>query len=424
MKQSQISIDQMVPKQKASSILFESKFLLLWLTLLASSLSVSFFLFTTNWYVVDYLELEKMLGLVFFASALPRLLFMLIGGAIADRMSKPWIMFISDVSKGLLLIGVVALLIFDVLSIWLLIALAFIFGILDAFFWPASGSMLPTLVKKDQLTRANSMIDMTKQSSTIIGPLLATLLLGSGGYATVFAFTALLLLAAGAIDIIIKNKTNHQDNELEPSSNKKTSMFQSIKEGFLYVKQSTFLMSLMSATILLNLFFVGPFTVGMPLFAKNVLSGTETTYSILYGALAAGMLVGSLCIGMLNIRRKRGLISVLSIMCLALFFLLLSLSNTLWVSLPIVVLMGAAIACANVPLAAVIQHYTENEYLGRVMSLVSFSSMGLVPLSYLFTSTLLSFNILIETIMLVSSSILCCITFFIIVKAKSLREVD
>lgn len=296
MSHSHVSIEQSVKQQKASSIFLERKFLLLWLTLLASGLSVSFFLFATNWYVVDYLGLEKMLGLVFFASTVPRLLFMLIGGAIADRISKPWIMFISDVSKGLLLIGVVALLVFDVLSISFLIVLAFLFGILDAFFWPASGSLLPTVVNKEQLTRANSVIDMTKQATMITGPFLAAILLGSGGYIAVFAFISFSLLVAGGIDIIIKNSIKSEDQEKQETFNKneKNNMFQSIKEGFTYVKQSTFLLSLMSTMIFLNLFFVGPFTIGMPLFARDILSGTEITYSFLNGGLAAGMLLGSL----------------------------------------------------------------------------------------------------------------------------------
>lgn len=426
MSHSHVSIEQSVKQQKASSIFLERKFLLLWLTLLASGLSVSFFLFATNWYVVDYLGLEKMLGLVFFASTVPRLLFMLIGGAIADRISKPWIMFISDVSKGLLLIGVVALLVFDVLSISFLIVLAFLFGILDAFFWPASGSLLPTVVNKEQLTRANSVIDMTKQATMITGPFLAAILLGSGGYIAVFAFISFSLLVAGGIDIIIKNSIKSEDQEKQEifNKNEKTNMFQSIKEGFTYVKQSTFLLSLMSTMIFLNLFFVGPFTIGMPLFARDILSGTEITYSFLNGGLAAGMLLGSLSIGLLNIQKKRGLISVLSIMCLSILFILLSLSDSLLVSLPIVILMGVTVACANVPLAAVIQHHTANEYLGRVMSLVTFASMGLVPISYLFTSFLLSISVPIETIMLISSSILCSMTLFVIIKVKSLREVD
>lgn len=71
MSHSHVSIEQSVKQQKASSIFLERKFLLLWLTLLASGLSVSFFLFATNWYVVDYLGLEKMLGLVFLPRRFP-----------------------------------------------------------------------------------------------------------------------------------------------------------------------------------------------------------------------------------------------------------------------------------------------------------------------------------------------------------------
>jgi MFS family permease len=124
------------------SIFKNTSFLFLWMTIFASSLSVSFFMFAINWYIVDYLKLDAMLGVVLVASTVPRLLFMLIGGVIADRMSKAKVMFISDVTKGILLIGIVCLFLFDVLSIWSLVVLGFLFGVLDAFFWPASNSIL------------------------------------------------------------------------------------------------------------------------------------------------------------------------------------------------------------------------------------------------------------------------------------------
>ncbi|MFD1739627.1 MFS transporter [Bacillus salitolerans] len=429
MGQVQTVIKQEAKQMGMMGILGQKKFLLLWLTYLASSLSVSFFLFVTNWYVVDYLRLEAMLGLVFFASTVPRVLFMLIGGAIADRVSKPWIMFVSDFAKGLILLGVIVLLFTDLLSIWVLIGLGLVFGILDAFFWPASGSILPTIVKEEELVRANSILDMTRQFSFICGPLIASFLLGIGGYTTVFAITAVFLLYAAFIDL--KLRANGSE-ELKEESEKEgrmakqqlASIMASIKEGFMYVKKSTFLTALMSTSVFLNLFFTGPYTLGMPIFTRNILGGDVLTYSLLTGSVTTGMLVGTFLIGMLNLKKKRGLISILSILAMSILFIVLSLTKVFWISIPVVILMGATIAFANVPLSAVIQSHTDKEYLGRVMSLLAFAAMGLTPISHLLTSSLLALGISIEKIMLVSSSCLCLFIVFTIIRAKPLREVD
>ncbi|RSK29367.1 MFS transporter [Bacillus sp. HMF5848] len=417
-----------VVKQKAFlGLLGEKNFLILWLTYLASSLSVSFFLFISNWYVVDYLKLEAMLGLVFFASTVPRVLFMLVGGAIADRISKPFIMFISDFTKGILLIGVIALLFTDLLSIWVLIVLGLVFGILDAFFWPASTSILPSLVKEDDLTRANSILNMTRQFSFICGPLVASLLLGVGGYTTVFVVISILLILAGIIDLKLKDSTQSDartETKTKTVKQQVTSILTSIKEGLTYVKQSSFLTALMSTSVFLNLFFTGPFILGLPIFAKDVLGGDEFTYSILTGSLTAGMLAGTLVIGMMNLKRKRGLISVVSILIMALLFITMSLSNIIWVSVALVTLMGAAMSFANVPLASVVQSHTESEYLGRVMSLIAFAAMGLTPISHLLTSSLLALQLPIQHIMLSGAIALCLFTIYTLIRAKGLREVD
>lgn len=435
MSEAYVQQKSVVKKEKYLGLLGEKSFLQLWLTYLASSLSVSFFLFITNWYVVDYLQLEAMLGLVFFASSVPRIGFMLIGGAIADRVSKTRIMFISDITKGITLIGVIILLITDSLSIWYLVGLSLIFGILDAFFWPASTSLLPNIVKNDDLTRANSILNMTRQFSFISGPLLASLLLGFGGYVIVFALTSILLLVAGVIDLRIKVSSNNEEqeeatvNNEEPAETEKLkdqvrSIIRSIKEGLLYVKKSTFLLALMSTSIFLNLFFTGPYMLGMPIFVRNVLEGNEYTYSLITGSLTAGMFAGTFIIGAINPKKKRGLISVLSILSLSILFLVLSLSTTLWITLPVVILMGLSTAFANAPLAAVVQHHTPKEYLGRVMSLIAFAAMGLTPISHLLTSTLLAVEIPINTIMLTAASCLCVFTIYTLIKAKPLREVD
>ncbi|WP_368505576.1 MFS transporter [Alkalihalophilus sp. As8PL] len=410
---------------KVPSVFKEYRFVLLFLTLLVSSFSVSFFMVATNWYVVDYLGLEAMLGIVFFASSVPRLLFMLIGGVIADRMSKAWVMFLSDFLKGVLLLGVIGLLFYDAYTIWPLVALAFVFGVLDAFFWPASSAILPETVKEEQLTRANTVIDMTRQGSMIIGPLLAATMLATGGYVLIFTITAVSLIIAGVIDLLIKKKMpEKREADHSKDVQRKETMIQAIKGGLAYVRQSPFLLALMTSTIFLNFFFSGPLQLGMPLFASRILNGDEVTYAFLNGGIAVGMLLGGVGVGLLNIQRRRGLISILAMSSLGLMFLGFSLSTTFISSMFFIILLGVAISVTNIPLIAVIQSHTKREYLGRVMSLTSFASMGLLPVSYLVTSLFLAIGIAIELIMLVSAVGLAVVCFIILFKAKVLRTAD
>ncbi|MGP4070953.1 MFS transporter [Piscibacillus sp. B03] len=412
-----------IDQEEGPSVFKNVNFLLFVLTFLASSFSVSFFMFTVNWYVVDFLRLEAMLGLVFFASSVPRLMFMLIGGVIADRMNRAWIMFLSDFTKGVLLIGIIALLIFDTLTIWPLIAIALIFGLLDAFFWPASSSMIPTLLKKEQLTRGNSILDTVRNILVVVGPVLAGVIIGFGSYTIMFAIVSIMLFISAFVDWLLKKRLT-EDVDLTQSQEKPSTIWESIKEGFVYLKSSPFLLTLMVTIVFLNLFFSGPLQVGLPIFAKNILNGNELTFSTLSAGLAIGMLIGTILVGFLNIQKRRGIVAVGALGGMAIFFTAFSLVENLWINVALVVLMGMTVAFTNVPLSSAIQHHTEKKYIGRVMSLVQFSAMGLIPVSYLLTTLFISIGVSIDQIMLFAALALCLLSFIVLFKAKSLRELD
>ena len=80
----------MIPYLKTKTYFF------LWGAAFLSSFGISFFLFSESWYIVNVLNLEASLGLIYIASSIPRLLFMIISGTVFDRMSKTKIMFLSD----------------------------------------------------------------------------------------------------------------------------------------------------------------------------------------------------------------------------------------------------------------------------------------------------------------------------------------
>ncbi|NJP37521.1 MFS transporter [Alkalicoccus luteus] len=394
-------------------------FFLYFLTFLASGLSVSFFLFAVNWYVVDSLGLEAMLGLVFFASSVPRLVFMLIGGALADRVNRAVIMLVSDLTKAILLIGIIVLLVFQLVNIWVLVVLALLFGLLDAFFWPASQTVLPGIVGKKQLTRANSVVQLTNNATLIAGPMLAGFLIGFGSYELMFLVVSIMLFAAAAIDWRLK-----RDIEVPEESNREESVLHAIKSGFSYMRSRPFLLTLMMTSVFLNLLLVGPFVMGLPIYANLILGGDELTYSYLNATSGAGMLAGALLVGVLNIQRKRGLVALSGILLLALAFLGFGLAPGLLWSLVFIAFVGMLISVIDIPLISAIQANTPDDYLGRVMSMLTFAALGLVPVSYLLTSLLLSAGLAIDTIMIGGAILMGVQALVVITFAKSIRSID
>ncbi|WP_026673238.1 MFS transporter [Alkalihalobacterium bogoriense] len=406
-------------EQKQPSLFKERKFLLLWMAGLFSSLSTSIFMFSQSWFVVETLQLEASLGLIFIASTIPRLLFMTIGGVVADRVSKSLIMFLSDISRAILVVGLIIMLFFDVVSLWTFVGFALIFGVLDAFFWPASGAFLPSIVKKEQLTRANSVVQMTNQMAMIFGPMVAGFIIVLGGYSVVFGSTSLLLFAAALFIYFIKLKAKPQQAGTELPS-----FLNSIKEGLAYVKQSQFLTALLLTSVFLNFFIVGPLTMGLPLFVKNVLEGSTLDFSFLEGALGVGMVVGSVVVGILNIRKKRGLVAIGALLLLSISFMLLSTTTELWQSMLMVVLLGISFSIINIPLISVVQDVVEDHMIGRVMSLLQMSSLGLTPVSFGVTSIVLTMGVPINTIMLTGALCVILVAFVVYFRVPALKTTD
>ncbi|MDY0396029.1 MFS transporter [Virgibacillus halophilus] len=117
-------------------------------------------------------------------------------------MNKRTILFISDFSRALL-IGLLLLFLWtDTVTSIHLIVLAALFGISDAFSYPALNSMVPMLLPAEHLQRGNSIIQMTGQISPILGPALGGSLIAFIGFTGVFT-TALVMLFISAVTVLL-----------------------------------------------------------------------------------------------------------------------------------------------------------------------------------------------------------------------------
>lgn len=407
----------MIRFREIESIWSNKSFVYIWIAGLFSSLAISFFMFSQSWYIVQTLNLDASLGLVFIATSVPRLIFMIIGGAIADRFSKTKIMFVSNLSRCILVLGLVVLLFSGIITIWTFVLFGLFFGILDAFFWSADGSILPEIINKNQLTIGNSITHMTNQTTLIVGPVLAGVMIKFGDYEIVFLLTALFLIISSFFisKITITNVHVYNQND---------SMLHSIKSGIQYVRKSSFLTGVLFCSIFLYMFLIGPLQMGLPLFVKHILNGDTLVFSYLEGAFGGGMLLGAVIVGLSNLQRKRGLFTLIMITISGFTFLLFSLTNELWESIVTIVLFGATLALANIPLMAIIQTIVKEEMMGRVMSLVMLSSMGLIPLSYALTSLVLTIGIDINIIMSTGAILVLLFLIYVFFRFPIIRAMD
>ncbi|AHX20898.1 MFS transporter [Bacillus cereus] len=398
-------------------LLKNTNFLFLWAATLFSSFALAFFTFSQTWYIAKTLNLEASLGVVFVALSVPRLIFMIVGGAVADKFPKKNIMFYSNIIRAILVATILTWFIVGDVTLYTFALFALFFGLADAFFWSADGSILPELVEKSRLTQANSLTQMTNQASVILGPVLGGILIKFTNYETIFSITILLLIVAA----ILVQKIQFTMPEQKDTAK---GMFTSIKEGILYVKESPFLSTFLICSAFLNLFLIGPMQVGFPLFVKNVLHGDSLQFSYLEASVGGGMAIGAIIVGLKNINRRRGLFCIIMMLLSGVFFLAINFSTVLWQALLAGMFYGITIAMAIVPLMAMIQSTVKEEMMGRVMSLLMLSSMGFIPLSYAFTSLALAMGIPIVTVMKSGAIAVIVFVLFVAIRIPVVRKFD
>ncbi|MEK5017242.1 MULTISPECIES: MFS transporter [Bacillus] len=408
---------QVQPKYTSMSLFKNRAFLFLWLSSTSSFLALSTYLFAEQWYVIRALGQESALGIVMMVTLIPRVLLMTVGGVWADRFKRSKIMLVSSFTRFLLVFVMITLLHLHLLNLWSLLFFALLFGILDAFFSPANQSLLPLLVPKEMLTRSNSFIQTSNQVAMFAGPMIGGWIITVSSFSVLFLFVACFLLITSAFTLCIKEK-----NSL-PSS-KQASTRQELLEGFQYVWNMPFLKSILFILMTINVLFFGPLLMGIPLLASEVLHGKAVEVSFLQSSYQGGMLGGALLIGLLNIRKNRGLSILILVSFLGIFLSLLGQMYALWQGILLLVMMGFMSSMINVPLVSIIQENSETDKLGRVMSFVNASSNGLVPLSYAFVSICLTFGTSISNILLCCGLLITILSILFITKYKIVRDTN
>jgi MFS family permease len=408
------------PETKRRSVLRLRDFRLLWLGEGISLLGDQFYIIALPWLVLQLTGSGLAVGGVLAVAGIPRAIFMLIGGALTDRFSPRLMMLASNLGR-MLLVSLLALLILTgLIELWMVYAFALLFGLADAFFFPASASIIPQIVEKDDLPAANAIIGGTAQLSLFVGPLVAGLmiaLLANGqavdgetvpdlqGIGLAFAFDALTFVVSILTLWLMRTKPHPAQAEAT-----KANMLASIREGLVNVWQDRTLRALFIVASAINLLFIGPIEVGIPYLADTRLPEGAAAFGIIMALFGGGMLVGTILAGTLPKPKpeRLGTLLVSLISTLGIGLIPLGFVNTTALAAVIVLLMSVANGYVNIFFITWLQARTPPAILGRTMSLIMFASVGMQPISTALAGVLVEINV--TALFVVTGTILILVT--------------
>ena len=355
----------------------------IWAGQTISSLGDSLYRIALSWWVLEKTGSAAIMGAVLIFSFTPALIFSLIGGVAVDRFSRIWVMILSDLARGLTVLVVSLMSATGQLEIWHVYVASIIFGVVDAFFYPAYTAILPEITPQNLLPSANSLTSLSRNITNIIGPAIAALLVKLGGTSLGFGLDSLsfFISLACLLPLLRLPRTLRKVGET-------SSMFSQFKEGIHAVMTSSWLWITISIAALANVTYGGPLAVSLPFLVDKNLGGDVNAFGLIASFSAAGSMLGAVFLGRFQRLRRRGPLAYGAWILGGVMLVIYGFSHQLWLVLAAALVNGATLVTFGLVWTNTLQEQVPSELLGRVSSIDYLGSFVLLPVSYAFAGLL------------------------------------
>lgn len=326
----------------------------------------------TPWLVYDLTKSVLLLGVVGFVGQIPTFLIAPIAGVLSDRWNRYTILITTQILSMVQAIILTWLVFTQTIQVWHVIVLSGFLGCINAFDIPARQSFVVQMVdKKEDLSNAIALNSSMVNGARLIGPSIAGMLIAATGEGVCFLLNALSyvfviwsLLLMNVVPAVNKNGKKSVMRELKDGI--------SYTFGFAPIRYIIFLLALVS---LMGM----PYTVLMPVFAKEIIHGGAHTFGFLMGASGMGALIGAFYLA--SRKNDQGLEKIipLSAGVFGVGLILFSYSHFFTLSLVLMVITGLGMMLQMASSNTMLQSIVDDSVRGRVMSFFTMAFMGTVP---------------------------------------------
>lgn len=308
-----------------------------------------------GWHIYELTGNVLDLGLVGLAEFLPRVLFMLHTGHVADRYDRRHVAALCQTVQGLIAVALVLGSATDNISREMIFLLAFALGAARSFEMPATQALLPNIVPTELFPRAVAAAASAMQAATIVAPAVGGLLYAFG---SLWVYGPVAVLYAIACCLMLSLSSRQQMLRKERAS------LDSLLAGIRFIRSRRDILGAIS----LDLFAVllGGATALLPVFAKDILLTGPWGLGLLRSAPAVGALAMSFWLARFPIERQVGRIMFTAVGVFGVATIAFGLSTSFWFSLAVLAVLGAADMISMVIRGAFVQLHTPDEMRGRV----------------------------------------------------------
>ena len=328
-----------------------------------------------GWLVYRITGSTVALGVIAFCTQFPTFLVAAVAGALADRWSRHRMVVGAQIALMLQAVVLAALVLTGTVEVWHLVVLSIWLGVASGFDIPARQALLVRLVGgSSDLPNAIALNSSMFNAARLVGPALAGVLIGLVGEGTVFLLNALSYVAVlGALWAVEMR---------DPGERAVGAVLHTMTEGFRYAFGFAPIRALLLLLAMLSL--VGfPYTVLLPVFAKDVLGGGAGTLGLLSACTGLGALIGALSLASRSTVRGLGGFIARTLLVFGASLVAFSLSRHAIVSSALLIGAGFGMMASTASMNTIIQTIVDEEKRGRVMSLYTMAFVGLAPIGAL-----------------------------------------
>ncbi|GAK03405.1 MFS general substrate transporter [Geomicrobium sp. JCM 19037] len=363
-------------------ILKNFNFVILLLGRSLSNVGSSLYSVAAMWLVYELGGSSFYTGLALFLTQMPAILQILLGPMI-DRFHVKRLLVGTQMLQVVLLLIVPVAHAFGILTIAVVLTVMPVVSLCNQFLYPTQLSLLPKILKKEQLTKGNSLFAVAYQGTDALFNAIAGLLLAVVGAIAIFYINSLTFLLSAALLMLLRipfTKMAEQQSEKPSARAMVTDYIGQLEEG-ITVLMHPFFRNLLGGVVFVNLAGAGMFAV-LPAFSAA--HGGPEYYGLFLSTAGIGVIVGAALVSVLKLDRiKVGRLYAGVIAINGVCMVVLTMIPNPWVSILLFGLAWLPAGIINVSSQVIIQSAIPSHLLGRVMAAVMGISAGIAPVGAL-----------------------------------------
>lgn len=353
-----------------SSVLRNRSFVSVWLGNGISELGGAFGTFCNSVLIYQLTGSTLALSSMWVLYFIPSLLLQLFIGPFIDRWSRKWVMVFSQWIRGMIFLVPLLAILTETLLPWHVYMVQVVVGLITPLYVPANQAILPTIVTKEQLEKANAYIDGTVRLMTFMAPIVGGLVVEYIGVTRTLSFVAVLLIGSGFPLLFIQEARKNQGM--------RKTWVKEFLEGVAYFFTNPIIVWL-GVFLAVVQFGVGVTMVTTLPYITAELNGSYAEYGYFMAGFPIGYILGAMFVGKITSKNRR-IVMLGSLFIGGLTFIALFFNTSIALGIATEIVGGMVMAIFSIHNTTICQKVIPHDVMGKVFSVRLFIIRGVMPL--------------------------------------------